>query len=647
VKLLIFFSKHKIITSIPRNSELITLYQSERLLIQGGGDAVTLDLKNERKAFLFGDILGCRTRQGDIRPLSGLEDLKELIENVTIEQCRDTLEGRFILVVAGPGDQCSVCTDRYGKRDLYYCLSDETKCIASDLSLFPDSPAKGGYDQVALMHALCMYGYRSPKRHTPYRGVRRLGVLETAHINSGEILFETEEFKPIPTERFGDREMNEYADIFLDSLRIGGSRYGNVVYLSSGWDSSSILAGLVHLFGRRKVRCVIGCMKYAERSGVINPFEIARAKAVADYYDVRLDIVDFDYRGKSALELHDRLKPLMQLPHHTSGGAGFNHAILADYVARTTNGDESVFAGEISDGAHNLGFSQFLTIFHPVQEFREYSDKMGSYLFSPTFFTLFQEGKHLEDPIYNLFRSRSGDSLFDQRNADNSEKRIQQLLSSFFLRPNRIPLWSLNNIKMLTKAGAEIYEREMESAYFNRAAVKVIGDTLYSWYLHLYNSFHWQCSTIAPLGITSEIYGIKMVLPFWDSRIQEFLSAMPENWGRGLDLNPTKYPLKWMLKNRIDYPMHLNTGPHSYQYDVNPNFNLGAEMIYGSGFAPRFKESLKKKAYRDVFSPEVINIPYIDGIVDRYLNGSEVYGSELRDLLSLCWLSLAGWYGAE
>ena len=58
---------------------------------------------------------------------------------------------------------------------------------------------------------------------------------------------------------------------------------------------------------------------------------------------------------------------------------------LGNYVASNSNG-EAVFSGEISDGAHNFGFSQMLTVLeHPVHEFREYSDKMASYLFGPTF----------------------------------------------------------------------------------------------------------------------------------------------------------------------------------------------------------------------------------------------------------------------
>ena len=55
--------------------------------------------------------------------------------------------------------------------------------------------------------------------------------------------------------------------------------------------------------------------------------------------------------------------------------------------------------------------------------------------------------------------------------------------------------------------------------------------------------------------------------------IIKFLNEMPESWGRGLELKPTKYPLKWMLENCINYPMELQTGPHSYLYDINPSFD--------------------------------------------------------------------------
>ncbi len=64
---------------------------------------------------------------------------------------------------------------------------------------------------------------------------------------------------------------------------------------------------------------------------------------------------------------------------------------------------------------------------------------------------------------------------------------------------------------------------------------------------------------------------------------------MPESWGRGLDLKPTKYPLKWMLEHCIDYPLHLQVGPHLYLYDVDPTFSHSAKFMYGSAFTPYIK----------------------------------------------------------
>src|ERR1051325_1355111 len=136
-----------------------------------------------------------------------------------------------------------------------------------------------------------------------------------------------------------------------------------------------------------------------------------------------------------------------------------------------------------------------------------------------------------------------------------------------------------------------------------------------------------------------------MALPFWDSRLHELLSAAPESWGRGLDLNPTKYPLKWTLTHRVPYPMHMQVGPHSYLYDVDPSFSHTAELLYGSAFAPYFRGVLGRREYRHVLSADVFDLGYVDRIVDQYLAGTEVRGAEMNDLLPLSLISSVGWYG--
>ena len=146
----------------------------------------------------------------------------------------------------------------------------------------------------------------------------------------------------------------------------------------------------------------------------------------------------------------------------------FNHALLAEHIAKNYNG-ESVFCGEISDGVHNLGFSQFATVFHPVLDFREYSDKMASYVFGPTFYKSILNGTFEDDFIYSSLKNRISDCYFDKLNKSNSGL---QLLTSFFLRDNRFPFWSLSNSKIFTELGKQEFETKMQKNTF-RSLLKI------------------------------------------------------------------------------------------------------------------------------------------------------------------------------
>lgn len=207
-----------------------------------------------------------------------------------------------------------------------------------------------------------------------------------------------------------------------------------------------------------------------------------------------------------------------------------------------------------------------------------------------------------------------------------------------------MPFTSLTNSKLLSNNGRVVYAAQMEETYLTRAGSEATPETLYAWYLHLYNSFHWQGATVATLEHTAAAHGMRCALPFHDGRLIEFLSAMPESWGRGLDLKPTKYPLKWMLQNRIDYPLHLQVGPHSYLYDVDPSFSHLGELLFGSSFAAVFKESLATDWCQKRLDPKMFDLDYVDSIVNRYLNNEEVRGAEMNDLGVLAFQSAIGDY---
>jgi len=554
-----------------------------------------------------------------------------------------THAGRFLDVTWHADGTCELEPDQFGRRELYIQADPGGTVLATSLDLLPVSATGDTFDQLALAHALAVYGSRPPKRHTYYGSVRRLGIGESVRIANGHVEIRQARFEPVSAGPFGERQLHEYADRLLDAVRRDGSPDGNVVYLSSGWDSTCLLACLVHVFGARAVRAVTGRMRYSERAGVINQFEIDRARAMADYYGIPLDIVEFDYRSTGAMETAAQWGPLFRA-HQFGSAVGYNHGLLAAEARRVAR-DAPVFAGEISDGAHNLGFSQYVTVFHPDLAFREYSDKMASYLFGPTFLGLLKSGHFTQDAVYQFLKGRLGPVAFDTPAAPDA--MVRQQLSSFFLRPQRFPLWSLQNVRMLTPEGRDAYQSHMESQYLAEAGERCTPDTLYGWFLHLYNSFHWQGSTVAPLAVTAEAMGLRAELPFWDSEVQRLLSAMPEDGGRGLDLNHTKHPLKWMLRHRVDYPYHLQKGPHSYLYDVDPGFSHAAEWMYASGFTSYFRTLLAPRPYRDILSPEVFDLAYLDSIVSSFLDGREARGGELSDLLSLASLFTVGFYGHE
>ena len=192
-------------------------------------------------------------------------------------------------------------------------------------------------------------------------------------------------------------------------------------------------------------------MRYSKNL-IANKFEIQRAKKICNYFKVKLFIIDFDYYKSNKTKDPKLFNFLFynQLASITS----INHWYLAKYVKTKFGTDCSVFCGEISDGAHNLGFSQYVSIYHPTSyDFREYSDKMCSYLFGPTFLKFAYSQQNLTmDPIFNLFKGLNKNLEFEKisKKITNVNKSF---LSSFFLRPSRIPFVKNSCLKFLTQVG--------------------------------------------------------------------------------------------------------------------------------------------------------------------------------------------------
>jgi hypothetical protein len=623
-------------------SPMKQIYDSSHLVVFSSDKVTTIKSTNGHTIFIFGNIVGFKSGESFESSEKSIQSfLRQKVESSANYDWIDQIEGRFVLLAIDLDSNFWVSSDRYGKKDIYYQVNNSGISLSSDMSLLDIEISSEAFDQSAIAHSLTFYGYRPPKKHTIYKQIRRLGVRELVESNNGEINFYNLKVELHPTKDFEYADHKKYKDAFLGYIESTGSTDGNIVYLSSGWDSTSILAGLIHVFGKNKVRGVIGKMLYSERSGNCNLYEMERAQKFADYYGINLTITDLNYASNGP-ENFSKVEDIF-LSNQFHSFTGVNHYLLAEAANEIREGDESIFAGEISDGAHNFGFSQYASIFHPSLDFREYSDKMATYLFGPTFLNLICEGHHLEDPIYKVFLEKNKHLAFDV--ADGSKSGVmKQMLQSMFIRNGRLPLWSGSNISMLTKQGIESYTNEMTDTYFNDY-LNIELDELYSTILHLYNSFHWQGSTVATLQSMCDTFDQKSYLPFWGNDVQNFLSVMPESWGRGLDFNRTKYPLKEMLLNEIDYPIELQKGPHSYTYDVDHSFNHNNELIYHSSLNPIAKDLLKTKTYHDILSEGIFDISYLDKIVDQFINEDDpLIGQEREDLVSLFLFMKTGWY---
>lgn len=591
------------------------------------------------KCFLIGEIEYCNDN-GKRKRVNTSKDLRIVDKEKNIYDKLKCYEGSYALI-RFEDNRIGIYADRFCKKDIYYYAKNSDFIISDSLEWFFKLGIVNGYDEISLVSFFTLYGNYTPKGNTLYKSIYRLKpntyiLLDKKGISTKEI-----EFKPLNTMEYTTSKLDDYYDILIDSIKYRSSEKGiNWIYLSSGWDSTAILALLRELYPANKVRGVIGEMVYSQRSGVINKYETDRAKKIAKYYGIGLDTVHLNFLNTSITSYLENIIPFMRNNSIYSFNT-LNFCMLSDFIGKRSSENDVVFSGEISDGVHNLGFSQYATILdHPDLNFREYADKMASYLFSPSFLKSVLENNFEKDTVYNYFRQRSGVCKYTDVSKLNTDKKKIEYLASFFLSQRRFPFYNMENLPMFGEKARSDFGKTYKKEYLEVLASKMNYSNFYSTVIYLYNLFHWQGSTVKVIGKSLERYGKSIKLPFWDSELHKFLSQMPESWGRGLDLNRTKYPLKWILENKTDYPMHLQKGPHSYLYDSNPRFSHLAEILYGRELNSMFKDKLNLKKLECVLDDKYFNINYIKKIIGEYKKNKDLSGQMLNDLGSLILFSL-------
>ena len=558
----------------------------------------------------------------------------------TIRNIRNILEGYYICLVVS-GKNIFIFGDKFNKKELFYYKNKNQLFCSTRLDFIIENLKEIKFNQEALVSMFSVYGNYAPKKDTIYKNVNKLGVDEIIIRKGANFIISKLKYLPLKINL--RQKTDDYKKYLENSIKIRSSNEMNWVLLSSGWDSSAILSILVKLRGSNRVRALIAKFKYSNKSGVNNNFEVERAVKIAQHFKVKIDIINIDYSSKEYVRYWSKIKDNLKC-NHLYNMNNYNFMKTAEFIKqKSKNKSYPVFNGEISDGAHNLGFSQFATILdHQDLNFREYSDKMMSYLFGPSFFKQILNKTYKNDFIFNILKNKLKIKLESFDNFNLNKKKLL-FLNSFFLNSIRFPMSQKNSSKLVTKYGYSSFEKKIHKNYFMEIIKSLKPDNIYSAILYLYNSFHWQGATVRCHPNACEVYNLKCEMPFWDTRIQSYLSSMSEKNGRGLDLNPTKFPLKEAIKN-YDYPFNLQSGPHSYLYDIDPNWSADYDILFFSAANKHFKKVLKEKKYKEILDKKYFNISYLDKIVGEYLKGKILVGQERNDLKNLLSISLIGWY---
>jgi hypothetical protein len=451
--------------------------------------------------------------------------------------------------------------------------------------------------------------------------VKRLGLSENLNFYK-KLILKKEKYLSKKSENYDDSKVLEYFYYYQDYTSKIIKNENTTIFMSSGYDSSFIAASCRKFYPKLKINGITCKLKYSKRSGLYNVHEIIKIKKLSKKYNIKSHFVDMnlvDDFEKYCEEISDMCSQKMI----SNSLASIMHYILSK-KSKSIDSD-NIIAGEISDGAHNLGFSQFFTYLdHESNGFREYADKKMSYLYSGYFLNKIYEKKYKDDFIFKELLKNKKVKIKKIKNF-SKDNIIKETLSSLFLSASRLPHCEDINEIINVNFNKKFKEYHIDN-YFNSIQVNSF-ENIYSAYLYLYNSFHWQASTVSPLNHFAEAYDKNMILPFWNPNLQDFLEKMPEDWGRNLEVNKVKYPLKEAFKRYLDYPDFIEEGYHSYVYDENRYADPIREVIIEKKTANYIKKVFSKTHPLDFLSKNYFNHNYIYKLIKNYKTSNEVGNS--------------------
>ncbi|MEK6704710.1 MAG: hypothetical protein AABZ06_02895 [Bdellovibrionota bacterium] len=546
--------------------------------------------------------------------------LKQVFDSVGEDGFNESVEGTYNLaVIDSEKDTVSVTGDAFNRVNLFYSIDGKYPVVSTESKDVLSSFDNVSYDP-AVLSCLLILGY-PPLKHTPYAGLFRLAVRERLLLQNGKIQLVKPKMKPVVSFEMNEANLDEYAEIFENAVLSRSSQSENWASVSGGWDSTIVLGVLRKYFDVSKVHGVVSQVKLSD-GRVFNPYEIDKAMKIGKYYGVPVEVANIDLADASLNKLWgDTLNAGHSDFVYTQT---FLFQAMVDMVRAKGSANAAIYFGSFADSLHNFGFAQGGSLLYLSNDFRNYSDKMMSYLYSPSFLEKVIANNFKNDFIYKLFKSdRAGGSEAEFADVSQMSKndRIFEYLLSFVLSKTRLPFAPFASETIFSGHSRGYLKEWLWENYFKDVVEQINGNNMYSCLTWLYEHFHIQGFEKGAVTAGLRGSGIRPCFPFYDLRMVRFLEKMPESWGRGLEWRLTKYPLKHYGREKLKVPYDIiESGVHSYisETEEGKNVNMFSEIMNNSVLTPNTWKDMRNNADLDgLFDKEWFNIAVLNNTLEK------------------------------
>ena len=511
--------------------------------------------------------------------------LKRAYDSVGQEGFPERVEGIYNLAVIDENkDSVSVIGDAFNRTNLFYSADEKCPVVSTEFKDILPCFATIEYDQATLT-SLILLGY-PPMKHTPYRRLHRLSIDEQLTFQNGEIHLTGAKVKSLLSREMGETDLDRYAEILENSILSRSSPNDNWVCVSGGWDSTIILGVLRKFFDASSVHAVVQAFNFSD-GRCYNPYEVEKSKEIGKHYGVRVEVVTTDMGDKRLPGIWSDNAPARRTDFVYSWLPAY--PIMANLLQQKGKPGAAVFVGSFSDALHNFGFSQYASLPYLNLDFRQYSDKIMSYLYSPTFLKKVIDNTFEDDFAYKLFKWHYANVSFIDMSRLSRDERIFEYLLSFIMSASRLPFAFFDNESILSNNARSSYKEWLYANYFKDPVENIDCENMYFWLIWLYQHFHLQGLEKNAVNANFRASGTRPCWPFYDLRLVRFLQMMPENWGRGLEWRPIKYPLKHYAREKLNIPYKIvESGFHSYIDEVEHGHSIDwrSEIINNSVLTP-------------------------------------------------------------